>query len=435
MPTRSPDNPGAPSLSPLTADEVVACITSHMRIFVHGACATPSELLEAMTRRTDLHHVELYHLHLNGPAPFAAPAMARRFRSHSLFTGSNVRTAIAEGRADFVPIFLSDIPWLFKSRKVDLDVALLQLSPPDSHGFCSLGTSVDAARAACDHARIVLAVINQRMPRTHGDSFVHISRIHRFIEVDRPLLSSPRREPDEVELRVGSQVANLIKAGATLQLGIGAIADAVARQLRHQHDLGLHTEMFSDAAVELITAGVINNRRKQPHRGKSITSFVNGSEALFALIDDNPAFEFYPCDVTNDPATIRQHADMVAINGAIELDLTGQVCADSLGHTIYSGIGGQMDFLRGAALAVGGMPIVALPSTARQGTVSRIVASLAPGAGVVTTRGHVHWVVTEHGAVNLHGLSLRQRAAALISIAHPDFRGELRAAVSALRHF
>ena len=424
-----------PSSTAVTADEAVACIRSGQRIFIQGACAVPTELVDALVRRTELRDVHLYHLHLNGDAPFVAPEHTGRFCSHSLFTGGNVRQAVSEGRADFTPIFLSDIPWLFSSRKVDLDVALLQLSPPDKHGYCSLGTSVDTSRAACDHARIVLAVINHQMPRTHGNSFVHISRVHRFVEVDRPLLASSSGTPDPIEMAVGAQVAALVNDGDTLQLGIGSIADAVAHHLYERSDLGLHTEMFSDAAVGLIEAGVITNLRKETYTGRSVTSFVNGSERLFRLIDDNPSIELHPCDITNDTALIRQHAQMVAVNGAIELDLTGQVCADSMGHHIYSGIGGQMDFLRGAALARSGRPIIALPSTAKHGTLSRIVPTLKPGAGVVTTRGHVHWVVTEHGAVNLHGLSLRERAEALVSVAHPDFRPELRTSLREVRHF
>lgn len=427
--------PMSPSRTPVTPDEGVACIGSGMRVFIQGACAVPTELIDALVRRTDLSDVHLYHLHLNGEAPFAHPDHIGRFRSYSLFTGGNVRQAVDEGRADFTPIFLSDIPWLFRSRKIDLDAALLHLSPPDSHGYCSLGTSVDATRAACDHARRLLAVINPRMPRTHGDSFVHISRVHRFVEVDRPLVAAATGTPDATEMAVGAQVAGLVKDGDTVQLGIGTIADAVAHHLYDRHDLGLHTEMFSDAAVGLIEAGVITNRRKERWTGRSITSFVNGSERLFRLVDDNPCIELHPCDVTNDTACIREHSQMVAINGAIEIDLTGQVCADSIGHRIYSGIGGQMDFLRGAALSPGGRPIIALPSTARRGTVSRIVPTLQPGAGVVTTRGHVHWVVTEHGAVDLHGLSLRERAEALISVAHPEFRADLRAAARETRRF
>jgi acyl-CoA hydrolase len=413
-------------LSPVSPQEAVALIQPGHRVYIHGASAVPLPLVEAMCAEERLRDVALYHLHLNGPAPFAAPGLEERFRSQSLFAGENVREAIAEGRADAIPIFLSDIPWLFNSRKVDLDVALIQLSPPDRHGWCSLGPSVDASRAAADSARIVIAEINRQMPRTHGDSFVHISRVDRCIETDRPLLERPPAPMGEIERSIGRIVASFIKDGDTLQLGIGTIADATASCLHGRSDLGIHTEMFSDPVVDLVNSGVITNARKELHAGHMVTSFVSGSKKVFDLVDDNPMIEFHPCDYTNDTSIIRKHANMVAVNGAIEIDLTGQVCADSMGHRIFSGIGGQMDFIRGAALARNGRPIIALPSTARKGQVSRITHALNPGAGVVTTRGHVHWVVTEYGAVNLHGLSFRQRAEALISIAHPDFREDLR---------
>lgn len=412
--------------SSVSATDAVALINSKDNVFIHGASASPLPLIEAMTADERLHDVQLYHLHLNGPAPFADRQYGDRFRSHSLFAGESLRNAIAEGRADAIPIFLSDIPWLFQSGRVALDVALLQLSPPDRHGWCSLGPSVDTARAAADNARVIIAEINRQMPRTHGHSFVHIDRVHRYVETDRPLVEQVRTPSGSAELAIGRTIADFVKDGDTLQLGIGSIADAVASSLLGRSDLGIHTEMFSDAVVDLIHAGVITNRCKELHRGRVVTSFVSGTRKLFDLIDDNPAIEFHPCDYTNDTHIIRQHANMVAINSAIEVDLSGQVCADSIGHRIFSGIGGQMDFIRGAALARNGRPVIALPSTARNGTVSRIVHTLRPGAGVVTTRGHVHWVVTEFGAVNLHGLNLRERADALIGIAHPDFRSELR---------
>ncbi|HXE71061.1 MAG TPA: acetyl-CoA hydrolase/transferase C-terminal domain-containing protein, partial [Candidatus Nitrosotenuis sp.] len=300
---------------------------------------------------------------------------------------------------------------------------------------CSLGPSVDCARAAVDSARLVVAEINRQMPRTHGDSFVHLSRLHRYILSDRPLIPPERPRVTGVERAIGEQVAALVEDGDTLQVGIGAIPEATLALLKNRNDLGIHTELFSDGVVDLVEAGVITNKRKPVHRGHIVTSFANGSERLFRFIDDNPAVEFHPCDYTNNTALIRQHDGMVAINSALEVDLSGQVCADSIGQYIYSGIGGQMDFIRGAALARRGKPIIALPSTARGGTVSRIVPTLRPGAGVVTTRGHVHWVITEYGAVNLHGLSLRQRGEALIGIAHPDFRAELTRAFRQQRHF
>jgi 4-hydroxybutyrate CoA-transferase len=419
----------------VSADDAVSHIKSGMRVFVHGAAATPSPLIEALARRRDVENVTLYHLHTAGPAPFVDPGAERRFLSVSLFAGAPVRDAIEEGRADFVPIFLSDIPRLFTTRAVPLDVAVLQLSPPDRHGYCTLGTSVDAALAAAQSATQIVAEVNERMPRTHGNSLVPLDRIRAFVHSDRPLPEHPPNTPTSVEDAIGEQAARLVPDGATLQMGIGAIPDAVLRRLFDKHDLGVHSEMFSDGVVDLAEAGVITNRRKQLHPGRMVTSFVVGTRRLYDFVNDNAFVEFHPCDHTNDTARIRKHDNMVAINSAIEIDLSGQVCADSIGFRIYSGIGGQMDFIRGSALSTGGRPIIALPSTAAGGTVSRIVPALKPGSGVVTTRGHVHWIVTEYGCVNLFGLALRQRAEALISIAHPDFRRELQQAFAATRHF
>jgi acyl-CoA hydrolase len=417
-----------------SAEEAVSSVKSGSRVFVHGAAATPAPLIDALCRRTDLAGVSLYHLHTAGPAPFAAPEHARRFHSVSLFAGAPVRGAIEEGRADFVPIFLSDIPRLFTKHAIPLDVALVQLSVPDRHGYCTLGTSVDAALAAALSAKLVVAEINERMPRTHGNTLLHIDRVAAFTHTDRPLPTHPSRPSTAEEDAIGEHAARLVPDGGTLQMGIGAIPDAVLRRLVHKRDLGVHTEMFSDGVVDLVEAGAITNRRKHLHPGRIITSFVLGTERLYDFVHDNPFVEFHPCDHTNDTARIRRNDDVVAINSALEIDLSGQVCADSIGFRIYSGIGGQMDFIRGAALSKGGKPIIALPSTASRGSVSRIVSALKPGSGVVTTRGHVHWVVTEYGAVNLFGLALRQRAEALISIAHPDFRAELRRDFAAARH-
>ncbi|MEX1127809.1 MAG: acetyl-CoA hydrolase/transferase C-terminal domain-containing protein [Vicinamibacterales bacterium] len=419
----------------LTAEEAVSGIASGMRVFVHGAAATPTPLVEALSRRRDLAGVSLYHLHTTGPAPFADAEQDGRFLSVSLFAGPPVRDAIHDGRADFVPVFLSDIPRLFRDRTIPLDVALLQLSPPDRHGYCTLGTSVDAALAAAQAATHVIAEINDRMPRTHGNTLLHIDRVSAFVRTDRPLATHAPRPGTAVENAIGEHAAKLVPDGATLQMGIGGIPDAVLRRLFDKHDLGIHTEMFSDGVVDLAQAGVITNRRKQLHPGRMITSFVLGSQRVYDFVDDNPFVEFHPCDHTNDTARIRRNDRVVAINSALEIDLSGQVCADSIGFRVYSGIGGQMDFIRGSALSRGGRPIIALPSTAAKGTVSRIVSALQPGAGVVTTRGHVHWVVTEYGAVNLFGCSLRQRGEALVSLAHPDFRGELRRALAETRHF
>ena len=419
----------------ISAAEAMRLVRSGHRIFVHGAAATPTPLLEALVQRHDLEAVRLYHLHLDGPIPYASPEFGERFRSISFFTGQALRTPVAEGRADFIPVFLSDIPGLLLSRQIPLDMALVQLSPPDRHGLCSLGTSVDAARAAVDSAKIVIAEINEQMPRTHGHTAVPLDRVTAFIHSNRELHSHSPGEESLIDARIGEQVANLVEDRACLQLGIGSIPDAVARRLLNKHDLGVHTEMFSDGVMDLARAGVITNRYKSIHPGRIITSFINGSRKLYDFVNDNPLVEFHPCDRTNDTSCIRKIERMVAINSALQIDLTGQVCADSMGHKIYSGIGGQMDFIRGAAVSPGGKPIIALPSTAAKGTVSRIVPELYPGAGVVTTRGHVHWVVTEYGAVNLHGLTLRERGAALVSIAHPDFRQELLQKLRDLKRF
>jgi acyl-CoA hydrolase len=419
----------------VSPEQAVSLIKSGMRVFIQGAAATPTPLIEAVSARDDLENVKLYHMHTEGPAPFAEPGMESRFRSISVFTGPPLRSAVREGRADFVPIFLSDVPRLFTNGHVQLDAALLHLSPPDKHGYCTLGTSVDAALAASRTARILIAEINPRMPRTHGNTLVHIDRVDSFIVTDRPLYAHDPPQPNEIESAIGANVAKLVPDGAVLQMGIGAIPDAALARMMDKHELGIHTEMFSDRVVDLVEAGVITNRRKKVHPGRITTSFIIGSQRLFDFVDDNPFVEFYPCDHTNDTAVIRKNDNVVAINSAIEVDITGQVCADSIGYRIYSGIGGQMDFIRGAALSPGGIPIIALPSTTARGDISRIVPCLNEGAGVVTTRGHVHWVVTEYGSVNLYGKSLRQRAELLISIAHPDFRADLRKAVTAVRHY
>lgn len=414
--------------------DALALVHSGNRVFVQGTSATPTPLLEALAKRNDLENVYLYHLHLSGDAPWTERGRAKRFHSISLFTGPNLRAPIEDGRADFVPIFLSDIPSLFTSGRVPLDVAIVQLSPPDAHGLCSLGTSVDAARAAVDSARFIVAEINQQMPRTHGNTALPFDRVDAFIQTDRPLPEHITGPENAVEARIGEIVAGLVEDRSTLQMGIGAIPDAVLSRLGDKHDLGVHTEMFSDRLIDLVENGVITNKYKQVHAGRTTTSFVIGSRRLFDFVHDNLAVEFHPCDRTNDTAIIRRNPRVVAINSAIEVDLTGQVVADSFGHRIYSGIGGQMDFIRGAALSRGGKAIIALPSTGKGGKVSRIVTELAAGAGVVTTRGHVHWVVTEYGAVNLHGATLRERGAALISIAHPDFRAELTRDLNRIRH-
>ncbi|HMN07738.1 MAG TPA: acetyl-CoA hydrolase/transferase C-terminal domain-containing protein [Gemmatimonadaceae bacterium] len=418
----------------VSASDAISLVTSGMRAFVHGAAATPLPLLQALAQRGDLEGVRLYHMHTEGEAPWTAPGVAERLRSVCLFCGPALREPVNDGRADFVPVFLSDIPSLFLNGVIPLDVAIVQLSPPDRHGYCSLGTSVDCARAAVDSARFVIAEINDRMPRTHGNTAIPFERIDAFHHSDRPLPEHLPSRETEAEARIGEIVAGLVEHRATLQMGIGAIPDAVLARLHDKRDLGIHTEMFSDRIVDLIESGAVSNRFKQVHPGRVVTSFVNGSRRLYDFVDDNPLVEFHGCDRTNDTALIARNPKVTAINSAIQVDLTGQVCADSIGPRIYSGIGGQMDFVRGAARSRGGKPIIALPSTAAGGTVSRIVAQLSPGAGVVTTRGHVHWVVTEYGAVNLHAMSLRERAEALVSIAHPDFRHELRRDLGRIRN-
>ena len=418
-----------------SAAAVVANIRNGQHVFVHGAAATPLPLLQALQERRELEDVQLYHLHLSGGISFSDPTHGRGLFSNSLFTGPGQRGPVERGEAEYVPVFLSDIPRLFRSRRVPLDAALLQLSPPDAHGNCTLGVSVDAAKAAAESATLLLAEINEQMPRTHGNSVVPLSRLHAYTVSNRPLPEATIEPAGPVEQRIGQLIADLVSDGSTLQIGVGAIPNAVLERLTTKNDLGVHTETFSDGLIPLIEAGVITNCQKDVHRGRIVTSFVAGTRRVYDYVHDNAVVEFHPCDRTNDSALIRQNPRTCAINSALEVDLSGQVCADSIGARIFSGIGGQMDFIRGAAESEDGKPIIALPSTAAGGKLSRIVTMLKPGAGVVTTRGHVHYVVTEYGAVNLHGRNLRQRADALISIAHPDFRAELRNEINGLRHF
>lgn len=418
----------------VSPEDAVSHVRSGMNVFIHGAAATPTPLIDALAKR-DVENVTTYHLHLNGHVAIAGPGLENRFRPNALFMGENMRKPVNEGRADFTPIFLSDVPLLFSSRRVPLDVAIVQLSPPDKHGYCTLGTSVDTAVSATRSAHIVIAEINEQMPRTHGNTLVHIDHLTAFIHTNRPIYTHDPSEPNEAEAAIGSHIAALVPHGATMQMGIGAIPEATLARLFDKRDLGIHTEMFSDRVIDLVEAGVVTNRRKKVHPGRITTSFVMGSRRLYDFVDDNPFVEFYACDHTNDTAVIRKNGNVVAVNSAIEVDLTGQVVADSIGYRMYSGIGGQMDFMRGAALSPGGVPVIALPSTAGGGKHSRIVCSIREGGGVVTTRGHVHWIVTEYGAVDLWGKSLRERAEALISIAHPDFRAELQRDCANRRHF
>ena len=415
-------------MSHTSAAAALQLVRSHQRVFAHGGAATPSTLLHALAaRHTELQGVELVHLHTEGEAPCAAPELAASFRTNALFLGANVRQAVEAGNADYIPAFLSEMPALFRQGILPLDVALVNVSPPDAHGYCSLGVSVDIARAAVDTATLVVAQVNHRMPRTHGDGLVHSSRFAATVEVDDPLPERLQGELGDVEMAIGGHVAGLIEDGSTLQMGIGSIPDAVLAQLNNHKDLGIHSEMFSDGVLPLVARGVVNGRRKTVHPGKVVAGFAMGTKALYDFLDDNPAVAMLDIGYVNDPNVIRRNPKVVAINSAIEIDLTGQVCADSIGTRMFSGVGGQMDFLRGAAISVGGKPVIAMPSVTSKG-ISRIVPLLKPGAGVVTTRAHVHWVVTEYGAVFLRGKNLRQRARALISIAHPDHREALERA-------
>ncbi|MDI6765622.1 MAG: acetyl-CoA hydrolase/transferase C-terminal domain-containing protein [Bacteroidota bacterium] len=406
-----------------TPEKAVSVVKSNDRIFISGNAATPFALMEALAARKDeLQNVEINHVLLVGNDPFSEPGMEGHFRHNSLFVGPADRQAINEGRSDYVPVFLFEIPALFAKKIIPLDVAIVQVSPPDEHGFMSFGVECLTTKAAAENAKYVIAQVNENMPRTLGDSFIHVSRFHHFVEIYRDLPELPRKQPTEVEFKIGKHVASLVEDNSTLQLGIGGIPDAVLQSLMDKRDLGVHTEMVSDGMVKLVEAGIITNSKKTIHRGKIIATFIFGSQQLYSFVDNNPLFEVHPCDYTNDPFIIAQNEKMVAINSAIEVDITGQVCSDSIGTKIYSGFGGQLDFIRGAAYSKGGKPIIALPSTTKKDTVSRIVANLKRGAGVVTTRADVHYIVTEYGIAELHGKNIRQRSRALIDIAHPKFR-------------
>lgn len=410
----------------VSAEDALSVVQSRQRVYVHEASMVPTSLVDALVaRRDELQNVEVVHLHTDGLAPYTAPDCAGSFRHNALFAGANVRRAIDEGRADFTPVFLSEVPSLFSEGRLPIDVALLQLSPPDEHGYCRLGLSVATARAAASHAITVIAEINPRVPQTMGDSAIHVSDIDYAVEVDRPLPTIDVTPFGPLEKAIGKNVAALVPNEATLQVGIGNVPNAVMAALHHHRDLGLHTEMMSDGLVDLMKSGAINNRIKTRFQRRGVCSFAMGSERLHDYLDNNPSIEMHPSEIINDPNEVRKQHAMTAINSAIEIDITGQVCADSMGERIWSGIGGQMDFVQGALRSPGGKAIIALGSTAKGGQISRIVPRLRPGAGVVTTRGHVQWVVTEHGAVNLRGRTLRERAQMLTSIAHPDFRGEL----------
>ena len=409
----------------LSAEEAVTKIKSGDRVFLHTAAATPQRLIDAMVRRSaELRNVEIVSLHTEGEAAYARPEYRDSFRLNALFVGKNVRQSVQNGDADAIPVFLSDIPSLFRNKILSLDVALVHVSPPDRHGYCSLGVSVDVSLAAVHSAKLVIAQVNPNMPRTLGEGLLHISKIHAMVDVSDAILETPRHVLSDEEIRIGSHIASIVEDGATLQLGIGAIPDATLASLSGHKDLGIHSEMFSDGIIELVEKGVINGRKKRTHKEIIVASFLIGTRKLYDFVDDNPLVAMLPSDYVNDTREIRRNPRVTAINSALEIDMTGQVCADSIGQRYFSGVGGQMDFIRGAALSEGGKPIIALPSMTSKG-LSRIVPQLKPGAGVVTTRAHVQYVVTEFGIVNLHGKNLRQRAEALASIAHPDFREEI----------
>ena len=409
-----------------TPDEALRCVQSGMRVYIQPGCAEPETLVEALMQRAPhVQDVEIVHMMTMGKAPYVAPEMAGHFRHNAVFIGGNVREAVNEGRADYTPVYLSEIEELFESGAMPLDVALIEVSPPDSHGFCSFGIGVDTTLRAARLARYVVAQVNDQMPRTYGDSFIHVNKIDAIVESSRPLCAMKKIEVTEMQVAIARNVAGLIEDGAVLQTGIGGIPDAVLPLLMDRKDLGVHSELVSDGVIPLIDAGVVTGARKNFKPRKIILGFALGSEKLFDYVDNNPIFEFHPTAYTNDPALIARNDNMVAINSALQVDLTGQVCSDSIGTYFYSGIGGQVDFLRGASRSRGGKPIIALSSTAKNGTISRITPMLEPGAGVVTSRGLIRYVVTEYGVAYLHGKSIRERAKALIDIAHPKFREQL----------
>lgn len=414
-----------------TAEEAVRSIKSNQRLFLTGNVSVPQKCLAALVDYApNLENVEICQALTISPADYVKPEMEGHLRVNTLFISANVRKAVQEGRADFTPVLLSEFPLLFKRGILPLDAAIIHVSPPDEHGFCSLGVEVGLTKSPAESAKIVIAEVNQQMPRTLGDSFIHVSRLNYMVPVNYPIPEMPMSEAgnSEVVEKIAGFISDLIPDGATMQLGIGAIPDAVLNYLHHKKDLGVHSELFSDGVIDLVNEGVLTNARKTLHPGKIIAGFMLGTRNLYAWADDNPLIEFHRTEYVNDPFVIAQNERMVAINSAIEVDLTGQICADSIGPKLYSGVGGQLDFIYGASRSKGGVPIIALPSTTtmRDGTpVTRITAMLKMGAGVVTSRNHVHYVVTEYGVADLYGKSIRQRAQQLIGIAHPDFRADL----------
>jgi 4-hydroxybutyrate CoA-transferase len=410
----------------ITAEEAVRKINSGDRVFLTGNCSVPQKVLSALVDYApQLENVEIAQALSVGPADYVSPAMEGHLRVNTMFVSANIRKAVQEGRADFTPVLLSELTLLFKNDHLPLDVALVHLSPPDNYGFCSFGVEVGLTKTPAESARIIIAEVNQQMPRTLGDSFIHISNVDYIVPVDYPLVEMPMAGGDSSTVidSIAGHVAELIPDGATMQMGIGAIPDTMLKYLYEKKDLGIHTELFSDGIIDLVDAGVLTNAKKTLHQGKIIAGFILGTQRLYNWVDDNPLIELHPTEYVNDPFVIAQNDRMVAVNSAIEVDLTGQVCADSIGPKIYSGVGGQLDFIYGASRSKGGVPIIALPSTAKE--FSRIVPMLKQGAGVVTTRNHVRYIVTEYGVADIYGKTIRQRAHALINIAHPDFRDDL----------
>jgi len=409
----------------VSVEEAVSVVKSNDRVFFQGAAMTPSLLIDSLCDRyLELYNVEIIEIHTYGNAKYTQLPYCKAFRLYSLFVGDNVRAGVNSNTGDYIPVFLSEIHWFFRRNIIPLDVAFIQVSPPDKHGYCSLGVSVDVTLPAIQTAKIVVALINPKVPRTHGDGIIHISHINMAVEVDNPIYESQLGTPNEIEATIGEHVAGLVEDGATLQMGIGNIPNAVLSNLTNHKRLGIHTEMFSDGILPLVERGVITGEEKEIKTGKIVTCFAIGTQKLYDFIDDNPVVHFKEAGYTNDTAIIRKNPKVTAINSAIEIDLTGQVCADSIGSYQYSGVGGQMDFIRGASLSEKGKPIIAMPSITAKG-ISKITPFLKQGASVTTTRAHVHYIVTEYGVVNLFGMSLEQRAKALISIAHPDHREEL----------
>lgn len=425
----------------VTAEKALEVLKSGDNVVIQPGCAAPFELIRAMVNRKDeLRDVTVYHILIVGDLPYLEPGMEKHFKHKAFFIGGNARKAVNEGRSEFIPIFLSEVTMLFKKGIIQSDVALIQVSPPDEHGFCSYGIDVGNIKTPAEKAKVVIAQVNPEMPRGLGNSFIHVNKIDYIVEHTAPLLELPQVDPNcspemlKVYDKIGENIAGMIEDGSTLQMGIGAIPDSVLKYLHNHKDLGIHTEMFSDGIVELVEEGIINGEKKTLHPGKIIAGFCLGTKKSYEFIDNNPVIEFHPQEYVNDPFVIAKNNKMVAINSAIEVDLTGQVCSDSIGTKFYSGIGGQVDFIRGAAHSDGGKPIIALPSSTKDGKISRIVPTLKPGAGVVTSRGDVHYVVTEFGIAELYGKTVQERAKALIEVAHPDFREELTAYASKVLH-